>query len=215
MSIHALFPFISRWPLLGLAALFILLLSALALALPTTTPAGAQEEYQPDPQVIANVKTYAAETDYGFNHVLRWIRVLHTLGAIEEMTAAEAQENAEQYWAARWDPVVAELTEMEAQDSHVPDPQVIADVWVYAAETDNGFDHVLRWIRVLKTFGAVEDMSAAEAQGHAGQYSAERWNPVVTELTKWRRRPLKLRSQRPRRSRKKARRAAKNPTHRW
>ncbi|MXZ90522.1 MAG: hypothetical protein F4Z05_03500, partial [Chloroflexi bacterium] len=38
--------------------------------------------------------------------------------------------------------------------------------------------------RVLKTFGEVEDMTSAEAQGHADQYTAERWDPVVAELQK-------------------------------
>ena len=58
---------------------------------------------------------------------------------------------------------------------------MIADVRSYAAETDNGFDHVLRWMRALKTFGAVADMTAAEAQGYADQ-GWERWDPVVEEL---------------------------------
>ena len=37
------------------------------------------------------------------------------------MTAAEAQDLADTYWAARWDPVVAELTAMEASASE-PEP---------------------------------------------------------------------------------------------
>ena len=61
---------------------------------------------------------------------------------------------------------------------------MIADVWDYARETGNGFDHVLRWVRALKTFGEVEDMTSAEAQGYANQHLAERWDPVVEELEK-------------------------------
>ena len=34
-------------------------------------------------------------------------------------------------------------------------------------------------MRALKTFGDVQDMTAAETQGHADQYLAERWDPVV------------------------------------
>ena len=30
----------------------------------------------------------------------------------------------------------------------------LTDVWGYARETDNGFAHVLRWLRALHTFGA-------------------------------------------------------------
>ena len=57
-----------------------------------------------------------------------------------------------------------------AQDGYQPDQQVVDDVWSYARETDNGFTHVLRWMQVLHTFGALEDMSAAEARDNAGQY---------------------------------------------
>ena len=31
----------------------------------------------------------------------------------------------------------------------------------------HGFDHVMRWMRVLKTFGDLQDMTAAEAQDYA------------------------------------------------
>ena len=59
---------------------------------------------------------------------------------------------------------------------------MVEDVEDYAGETGHGFDHVLRWMRVLKTLGAIEDMSAAQAQEYADRYSAERWDPVVAEL---------------------------------
>jgi len=147
---------------------------------PTPSP---QEGYEPDPEVIDDVWTYAGETDNGYDHVLRWIRVLKTLGAVEDMSAAEAQDYADQHLAARWDPVAAELAELEnAPGDYEPDQQVIADVESYAGETGSGFDHVHRWMRVLKTLGAVEDMTAAEAQEYADQHVAERWDPVVVEL---------------------------------
>ena len=75
--------------------------------------------------------------------------------------------------------VWAGTTPADAQDGYEPAPDVIADIWDYARETDNGFDHVLRWMRALHTLGAIEDMSAAEAQGHADQHLPERWDPVV------------------------------------
>lgn len=43
MKFHAYSPFVSRWSLLVLATLFILLLAVLAVILPTANPAGAQE----------------------------------------------------------------------------------------------------------------------------------------------------------------------------
>ena len=155
---------------------------------PTPTPEptpSAQDGYEPDQDLIDDVWEYAKETDEGHVHVLRWMRVLKTLGAVADMTAAEAQEHADTYWNVRWDPVVAELLNLEsAPGDYEPDPAVTAEVRRYAEETGSGFDHVLRWIRVLKTFGAIEDMTAAEAQGYAEQHSAERWDPVVAELEK-------------------------------
>ena len=132
----------------------------------------------PDPQVTGDVWGYARETDNGFAHVLRWMRVLRTFGAIDGMTVAEAQGYAGQYWAARWDPVVAALSELEAQDGYQPGQQVVNDVWGYARETDNGFAHVLRWMRVLRTFGELEDMTAAEPRAtpaSIGQSAGTRW----------------------------------------
>ena len=176
--------FTRRWPLFGLATL-LLIIAASAAIWAGTTPAGAQDGYEPDQQVIADVWEYARETDNGFDHVLRWVRALKTLGAIEDMTAAEAQGYADQHLPERWNPVVAELTALEnAPGDYEPDQDVIADVWDYARETDHGFDHVLRWMRALKTLGAIEDMTAAEAQGYADQFLPERWDPVVAELEK-------------------------------
>ena len=171
----------ARWPLPFLAALLILLLAA-ALLWAAAGPAGAQDGYQPDQQVVDDVWSYARETDNGFTHVLRWIQVLHTFGALEAMSAAEARDNAGQFWAARWDPVADELAALEAQDDYVPDQQVVDDVWSYARETDNGFTHVLRWMRVLHTLGAIEAMTSAEARGYAVQFLAARWDPVADEL---------------------------------
>ena len=173
----------ARLPVVRLAALFVIFLAVLAVAWSGTNPAGAQDGHQPDPNVVDDVWEYAEETQHGADHVLRWMRVLHTFGVLAGMTAAEAQENADQYWAQRWDPVVTELTKLEAEDNYQPDQQVVDDVRGYAAETDNGFDHVLRWMRVLRTLGALDDMTATEAQGYADQYSAARWDPVVAELT--------------------------------
>ena len=124
------------------------------------------------------------ETENGHAHVLRWVRVLKTLGAVADMTAAEAQDNADQFLAERWDPVVEELEKLEdAPGDYQPDQNVVADVRRYARETQHGFDHVMRWMRVLKTFGAITDMTSSKAQGYADR-GWERWDPVVEELEK-------------------------------
>ena len=168
-----------------LAAAALVIIAALALAWVGTTPAGAQDDYEPDQDVIADVWDYARETDNGFDHVLRWMRALKTFGVVDDMTSTEAQGYADQHLPERWNPVVAELTALEAAPAdYEPDQDVIADVWDYARETDHGFDHVLRWVRALNTLGAIGDMTAAEAQGYADQFLPERWDPVVAELAK-------------------------------
>ena len=167
-----------------LATLLLVLIAASAMIWAGTSPAGAQDGYEPDQDLIDDVWDYARETHNGFEHVLRWMRVLKTFGEVSDMTATEAQGYADQYTPERWNPVVEELEQLEADDGYQPDQQVVTDVWDYARETHNGFEHVLRWMRVLKTFGEVSDMTATEAQGYADQYTPERWNPVVAELEK-------------------------------
>ncbi len=83
----------------------------------------------PHAGLIANVRGYAAETGEGAEHVARWQRVLKTLGetdaafaSLAPMTAAEAQGYADRGWS-RWDPVVAALTELEAQQQPQPEPK--------------------------------------------------------------------------------------------
>ena len=103
-----------------------------------TTPAGAQDGYEPDEQLIDDVRGYARETDKGYDHVLRWMRVLHTFDALDDVTAAEAQDYADNGWQ-RWDPVVAALAELEdAPGDYQPDEQLVDDVRGYARETEKG-----------------------------------------------------------------------------
>ena len=80
-----------RSPLLGLAVFLIFLLAASALLWTSASPASGQDGHQPDPKVVDDVWDYAKETDNGSDHVLRWMRVLHTFGELEDMTSAEAQ----------------------------------------------------------------------------------------------------------------------------
>ena len=153
----------------------------LAVVWAGTTPAGAQDGYQPDEQLIDDVRGYSQETEKGYDHVLRWMRVLHTFDALDDVTAAEAQDYADNGWQ-RWDPVADALADLEnAPDDYQPDEQLISAVRGYSQETESGYDHVLRWMRVLHAFGALDDMAAAEAQRYADN-GWERWDPVAEEL---------------------------------
>ncbi len=95
----------------------------------------ASSGYTVDPQVVANVKLWMAETYHGAAHVNRWQRVLVAFGALDAngvsgsaMSAAEAQIYADRGWQ-RWVPVVAELTALEASQQ---DPLTTPEVSVTA-----------------------------------------------------------------------------------
>ena len=151
-----------------------------------------------DPQLVADVRSYAGETQHGAGHVNRWKRVLEAFGVedypnLEPTTAGEAQAHAD-IGRARWIPVAEYLVALEAANPQpAPAPtnasvnaQVLADVRSYAAETQHGAKHVNRWKRVLEAFGAesypdLEPMTAAAAQVYADA-GWGRWVPVAAEL---------------------------------
>ena len=107
-------------------------MAVLAASWSAMSPAGADDgDFAPDAQVVADVRGYAAETQNGHAHVLRWMRVLHTLDALDDVTSTEAQGFADTYWSVRWDPVVAEIEKLE-QGASAADSQVVADVRDYS-----------------------------------------------------------------------------------
>ena len=90
----------------------------------------ASSSYTVDPQVVADVKVWVAETHNGAEHVNRWQRVLVAFGELDAsgvsgivMSAAEAQTYADRGWQ-RWVPAVAELTALEASQSGQPPPEL-------------------------------------------------------------------------------------------
>ena len=139
--------------------------------------------HEPSQRLVADVRGYAEQTQHGFEHVWRWVRVLESFGALEGMTVAEAEDNADRFMASRWDPVADELRRLQlASGDAEADQQLIARIRGYARQTQHGFEHVWRWIRALKSLGAVEAMTAAEARDNAGRFMASRWDPVADEL---------------------------------
>ncbi|MDE0287604.1 MAG: SwmB domain-containing protein [bacterium] len=163
------------------AALLLVPLAVLVVSWFAGSPAGPQDDYEPDQQLVADIRSYAREMHEGHAHVLRWMRVLKTFGVLEDVTAVEAQGYADRGWE-RWIPVAEDLGKLEsAPGDYQPDQQLVADVRSYAREMHEGHAHVLRWMRVLKTFGVLEDVTAVEAQGYADR-GWERWVPVAAEL---------------------------------
>ena len=83
------------------------------------------------------------------------------------------------------DHVTIELDDNDAPVSACLSATVLSDVQGYAQETGNGGAHVTRWKQALAGFGARNgetEMTAAAAKQHAEDFSASRWNPVVTAL---------------------------------
>ena len=77
--------------------------------------------YTVDPTVVAQVQALASQTQNGADHVNRWQRVLVAFGVLDAssvsggaMTAAEAQQMADNHSSPVWDLVVTELTALEA-----------------------------------------------------------------------------------------------------
>ena len=131
----------------------------------------------------------------------RWAPIAEALAQIEseasvqqELTPQQSPQQApqdpqsEQQKPPIWN-MPAQEEPGPTQNSHEPYqvPQaLITTVQGYAAETQNGAEHVNRWNRVLAAFGVVQHdspMTAAEAQGFADRFSGERWNPIVAALT--------------------------------
>ena len=178
----------------------IVLLSAMFVLVVASITTAEVHAYTVDPTLIQTVREYAAETYYGAEHVERWNRVLDAFGVknhTSSMTAAEAQEMADNFSPKRWNPIVAALAALEQAQQQQPqvveepiqyrvDSTLVATVQSYAAETHYGDAHVERWNRVLDAFGVLNhtsSMTAAEAQEMADNFSAKRWNPIVEALT--------------------------------
>ncbi len=99
-----------------------------ALEAANPQPAPAPTNAQVDPQVLANVRSYAGETQNGAQHVNRWKRVLEAFGVesypdLEPMTAAAAQVYADAGWR-RWVPIAAQLRLIEAGATTNPPPVI-------------------------------------------------------------------------------------------
>ena len=78
---------------------------------------------------IARVRELASQTQHGAAHVNRWNRVLLAFGEHDgtgvtggPMTAAEAQDMADNHSSPVWDLVVVELTALEAAAAQTPPP---------------------------------------------------------------------------------------------
>ncbi len=137
--------------------------------------------YTVDPQVVANVKVWVAETHNGAEHVNRWQRVLVAFGVLDAagvsgvaMTAAEAQGYADRGWP-RWVPVVAELTALEASQQ---DPLTTPEVSVTAGSgvTEGGN----ATFTVTASPAPAADLDVSVTVSQSGDYGAATGQRTVT-----------------------------------
>ena len=160
---------------------------------------GADDDAGPalDPQLEADVRSYAAETHHGELHVNRWKRVLEAFGLesypdLEPTTLDEARAHVD-IGRPRWIPVLAHMIALDAvnpQPALTPanvqvDAQVLATARSRAGQTHRGAAHVNRWKRVLEAFGEadypnLEPMTAAAAQVYANVWSD--WGDIAAQL---------------------------------
>ena len=142
------------------------------------TIAGSEPDYS---DLIATVKGYAAETHNGDAHMDRWKRVLAALGednGYTPMTAAEAQVNADTYWASRWDPVVEALTEIEANRVA---PDSVPEVSIAGGNGVTEGDNATFTVTANPAPSAALQVSVAVSQ--TGNYGVATGNRTVTVPT--------------------------------
>ncbi|MCY4193052.1 MAG: hypothetical protein OXF04_01975 [bacterium] len=155
-------------------------------------------------QLIADVRSYAAETSNGDAHVERWNRVLVAFGeTVTEFTgtpmaAAEAQTYADRGWT-RWNPVVAALAALEAARARQAQNQQADQAQQEEApqsdqdqQSDEAPQDEVPALEPAYTVPAqlIADVRSYAAETSNGDAHVERWNRVlvafgetVTEFT--------------------------------
>ena len=104
----------------------------------------------------------------------------------ENVTIAHRVSSTGGYAGVTADPVTVTVDDDDATaPSACVSAPLRADVERYAGETHHGPAHVDRWKKVLAALGDTNGytpMTASEARQMRDQFSANRWNPVVTAL---------------------------------
>ena len=107
-------------------------------AVPLRGEDGGTAAFEPDADLVADIRRWRAETDHGQAHVDRWTRVLIALGvetgSLEPMSSTEAQTYADRGWT-RWNRVVPELQRKEAFAFMSPQPELTDLQWNISARS--------------------------------------------------------------------------------
>ena len=134
---------------------------------------------------IARVKELASQTQHGAAHVNRWNRVLLAFGEHDgtgvtggPMTAAEAQDMADNHSSPVWDLVVVELTALEAAAAQTPPPPPTPEVSVTAGSgVTEGGDAVFT---VTASPAPTANLDVSVTVSQSGDYGATTGQRTVT-----------------------------------
>ena len=134
---------------------------------------------------IARVKELASQTQHGAAHVNRWNRVLLAFGEHDgtgvtggPMTAAEAQDMADNHSSPVWDLVVVELTALEAAAAQTPPPPPTPEVSVTAGSgVTEGGDAVFT---VTASPAPTANLDVSVTVSQSGDYGATTGQRMVT-----------------------------------
>ena len=134
---------------------------------------------------IARVKELASQTQHGAAHVNRWNRVLLAFGEHDgtgvtggPMTAAEAQDMADNHSSPVWDLVVVELTALEAAAAQTPPPPPTPEVSVSAGSgVTEGGDAVFT---VTASPAPTANLDVSVTVSQSGDYGAATGQRTVT-----------------------------------
>ncbi len=134
---------------------------------------------------IARVRELASQTQHGAAHVNRWNRVLLAFGEHDgtgvtggPMTAAEAQDMADNHSSPVWDLVVVELTALEAAVAQTPPPPPTPEVSVTAGGgVTEGGDAVFT---VTASPAPTANLDVSVTVSQSGDYGAATGQRTVT-----------------------------------
>ena len=151
-------------------------------------PVQEQTGYTVDPDVVAKVRDLASQTQHGTAHVNRWNRVLLAFGEHDgtgvtggPMTAAEAQDMADNHSSPVWDLVVVELTALEAAAAQTPPPPPTPEVSVTGGSgVTEGGDAVFT---VTASPAPSSNLAVSVTVSQSGDYGATTGQRTVTVPT--------------------------------
>ena len=137
---------------------------------------------------IARVRELASQTQHGAAHVNRWNRVLLAFGEHDgtgvtggPMTAAEAQDMADNHSSPVWDLVVVELTALEAAAAQTPPPPPTPEVSISAGSgVTEGGDAVFT---VTASPAPTANLAVSVTVSQSGDYGAATGQRTVTVPT--------------------------------